>query len=410
MKDTQLYTQILGIDKPWRVTSVELSLADDEVQVTVEHGGKKLSCPKCGKPCPGYDHRQRRWRHLDTCQLKTVLVAEVPRVECAEHGVSTVAVPWAEPGSGFTALFEALVIDWLQEASINAVARRLRVSWNAVDRIMQRAVQRGLGRRGALSLRRLSVDETAYRKRHDYITVVSDQDTGAVVHVSDDRRTESLTEFFETLGEQQKQQIEAVCMDMWPAYISATRQAIEDADKKIVFDRFHVAQYLSRAVDLVRRQEHRALLRSGDDRLKGSKYQWLRNRASMSWHQSRQFSELRQSKLKTARAWAIKEFAATLWQYRSLGWAIKGWQRLLGWMARSRLKPMRDAWRTLKKHLWGILNAVMLKADNSQAESINSRIKMVKSRARGFRNKVRFRHAIYFHLGNLDLYPAGLRQ
>jgi transposase len=324
--------------------------------------------------------------------------------------VVTVAVPWSEPGSGFTALFEALVIDWLREASISAVARRLRVSWNAVDRIMQRAVQRGLSRRGSLSLRRLSVDETAYRKRHDYITVVSDQDEGAVVHVSDDRRTESLAGFFETLSEEQKQQIEAVCMDMWPAYINATRQAIEDADDKIVFDRFHVAQYLGRAVDLVRRQEHRALLRSGDDRLKGSKYQWLRNRASMSWHQSRQFSALRQSKLKTARAWAIKEFAATLWQYRSLGWARKGWQRLLGWMARSRLKPMRDAWRTLKKHLWGILNAVMLKADNSQAESINSRIKMVKNRARGFRNKERFRNAIYFHLGNLELYPAGVRQ
>lgn len=410
MKDTQLYTQILGIEKPWKVTEVSISMADDEVQVIVEHNGSKLLCPKCNKRAPGYDHRRRRWRHLDTCQLKTLLVADVPRVQCPEHGVVTVSVPWAEPGSGFTALFEALVIDWLREASTSAVAKRLRLSWNAVDGIMQRAVQRGLSRRPALSLKRLSVDETAYRKRHDYITVVSDQEEGAVVHVSDDRRTDSLASFYKVLSDQQKQQIEVVCMDMWPAYITATRQAIEGADKKIAFDRFHVAQYMSRAVDLVRRQEHRQMMREGDDRLKGSKYHWLRNPGSMSWHQSRQFSALRNSTLKTARAWAMKEFASTLWKYSSAGWAIKGWKRLLGWMARSRLKPMRDAWGTLKKHLWGILNAVLLKADNSMAESINSRIKMIKNRARGFRNKERFRNAIYFHLGKLQLYPSGVRQ
>lgn len=108
MKDTQLYSQILGIEKPWKVAEVKVSLADDEVEVRVTHSGSKLNCPQCGKKCPGYDKRQRRWRHLDTCQLKTVLVSDVPRVKCPEHGVVTVSVPWAEPGSGFTALFEAL--------------------------------------------------------------------------------------------------------------------------------------------------------------------------------------------------------------------------------------------------------------------------------------------------------------
>lgn len=111
MKDTQLYSQILGIQKPWKVTSVNVSLADDAVEVQVQHGGSELKCPKCGQVCSGYDKRSRRWRHLDTCQLKTLLVADVPRVDCKEHGVVTVEVPWAEPGSGFTALFQALVIN-----------------------------------------------------------------------------------------------------------------------------------------------------------------------------------------------------------------------------------------------------------------------------------------------------------
>ena len=409
MKDTQLYSQILGIEKPWKVTDVKVSLPEDEVEVFVEHGGSKLSCPKCGKTCPGYDKRTRRWRHLDTCQLKTLLVADVPRVQCAEHGVVNVSVPWAEPGSGFTAMFEALVIDWLQAASISAVADRMKLSWNAVDGIMQRAVKRGLSRREALSPTRISVDETAYRKGHDYITVVTDQVQGTVLHVADDRKTGSLAEFYALLSEEQKAGIESVCMDMWPAYIKATREALSDADSRIAFDRFHVAQYLGKAVDQVRKQEHRQLLGQGDDRMKGSKYQWLRNRRNMSRRQHLDFSVLRHSSLKTARAWAIKEFASQLWDYRSRIWAAKGWKRLLGWMARSRLKPMQQTGKTLRNHLWGILNAVILGVDNSHAESMNSRIKTVKVRARGFRNKQRFRNAIYFHLGGLNLYPAGIR-
>ena len=406
MKDTQLYSQILGIQKPWKVASVNVVLADDEVEVHVHYAGNKLSCPKCGKACPGYDKRRRRWRHLDTCQLKTLLVTDVPRVECQEHGVVTVEVPWAEPGSGFTALFEALVIDWLKTAAVSAVAERLRLSWNAVDGIMQRAVRRGLSRREAMAPKRLSVDETSYRKGHDYITVVTDQESGTVLHVGEDRVTASLGSFYEQLDDDQLNGIEAVCMDMWPAYIKATRAAIADADRKISFDRFHVAQYLGKGVDQVRRDEHRQLVKAGDQQLKGTKYQWLRNRVNMNWHQRREFTSLRQSSLKTARAWAMKEFAAQLWHYQHRAWALKGWKRLINWMVRSRLVPMKKVAGTLKNYLWGIINAVILKADNSYAESINSRIKTVKTRARGFRNKRRFRDAIYFHLGGLELYPV----
>src|SRR3990170_6396639 len=129
MRDCDLYARILGIEAPWSVTDVELNDAEQVVSVRVVHRGE-LACPDCGKPAPGYDAKERRWRHLDTCQYRTYLVAEVPRVNCPEHGVKQIDVPWAEPGSRFTALFECLVIDWLKEASEAAVARRLRVSWD----------------------------------------------------------------------------------------------------------------------------------------------------------------------------------------------------------------------------------------------------------------------------------------
>jgi transposase len=272
MRDKDLYAQILGISSPWRVADVELALETGKVKVHVEiEPGTQLICPHCGKPVPGYDKRRKEWRHLDTCQYQTILSAEVPRVNCPEHKICLIQVPWAEPGSGFSALFEALVIDWLKEASISAVGRQLNLSWNAIDGIMQRAVRRGLARRDMeVICKRMGVDETAFRKRHDYVTVITDQEAGHVIHVADDRKKESLEAFYNNLTDEQRDAIESISMDMWQAYISATLDSIPGADTKIAFDKFHIAKYLGDAVDKVRRQEHKALLQLGDDMLKGA--------------------------------------------------------------------------------------------------------------------------------------------
>ena len=409
MRDIDLYTRILGIQAPWRVSDVEVDMPQGQVTVYVEQeAGAKLCCPACGQPAPGYDSRRRRWRHLDTCQYKTILEADVPRVKCPEHGVVTTTVPWAGPNSGFTALFEALVIDWLKEASTSAVARLMGLSWNAIDGIMQRAVKRGLAQREKTCARHLGVDETAFRKRHDYVSIVSDQDNGTVLYVGKDRKKADLKRWFETLPQSCLEAIESVSMDMWPAFINATLEMVPGAENKIAFDKFHVAKYLGEAVDKVRREEHRKLMKAGKADLKGTKYDWLSNPKNMTRRQKQRFKALRDSTLKTARAWAIKELAMSLWGYVSKTWARKGWARWLSWAVRCRLEPMKKVAKTIKKHLWGILNAIVLKVSNGPAESINSRIKAIKVRSHGFRNKERFANAIYFHLGGFDLYPEGI--
>ena len=411
MRDKELYAQILGIKSPWQVSDVELALSEGEVTVHVEQEpGVKLCCPTCGDPSPGYDSRLRRWRHLDTCQYKTILEAELPRVKCKEHGVVTISVPWAESGSGFTAMFEALVIDWLKEASTLAVSRLMDLSWNAIDGIMQRAVTRGLSRREALSMTQIGVDETAFKKRHDYVTIVSDQKAGTVLYVGSDRTKKTLKGWYSSLNSEQRNAIESISMDMWPAFIHATLESVPDAQNKIAFDKFHVAKYLGEAVDKVRRQEHKALMAEGENDLKGSKYDWLTNTKNMTHKQKQRFKALRDSTLKTARAWAIKELAMSLWNYGSKTWALKAWRKWLSWAVRCRLEPIKKVARTIKVHLWGIVNSIILKVSNGPAEGLNSRIKMIKVRSRGFRNKQRFASAIYFHLGGLDLYPAGATQ
>jgi transposase len=221
--------------------------------------------------------------------------------------VLQVTVPWAERGSRFTALFEALVIDWLREASESAVARQLHLSWDEVDGIMARAVRRGLQRREQAMPRRLGVDETSFQKRHEYVTVVSDVDKGVALHVADNRKQESLDAFFARLPPGVLSAIEVVCMDMWKPYIRSAIAHIPDALNKIAFDKFHVAKHLGDAVDKVRRQEHKLLRLDGDDRLTGTKYLWLENPEKMREERWLEFRSLRVSALKTARAWAIKE-------------------------------------------------------------------------------------------------------
>ena len=411
MRDTDLYGRILGIESPWEVTGVDLRLEAGEVEVlVVRGGGEPLSCPECGGAAGRHDARRRSWRHLPTCQYRTVLTAEVPRVRCPEHGVRTIGVPWADEGSRFTALFEALVIDWLQAATTLSVARLLDLSWDQVDGVMQRAVNRGLARRGAApASRHLGVDETSFQKRHEYVTVVADiKGEPRVHHVADGRGKEALSSYYESLSETERSKIETVAMDMWPAYIQATVSQLPDGEQKLAFDKFHVAAHLGRAVDEVRRAEHRALRSHGDDRLAGTRYLWLYHPDRVPARSWGRFEELVRGTTKTARCWHLKELAMQMWEAPDRAEARAIFEAWYSWAIRSRLEPMKRVARMLKAHLEGVLNALERGVTNARLEAINSVIQWLKKAARGYRNRDRFRTAIYFHLGGLDLYPDSL--
>jgi len=410
MDDRTLYQQILGIQEPWRVDRVELQLDRGEVHVWVRLPAKTLwVCPECLERAPIHDHLERSWRHLDTCQYRTLVHARVPRLDCPNHGIHQLQVPWAERGARFTGLFEALVIGWLRHASIRAVSQQFGLSWDEVSGIMERAVRRGLARREAEVIPRLGIDETSFQKRHEYVTVVSDLDRSRVLYVADDRKRESIDGFWEGLAPEQKDGVEAVAMDMWEPYIQSALQHVPEAETKIVFDKFHIAKHAGDAVDKVRRAEHRELRAEGKDWLKGTKYDWLRNPANFTLGRWRSFQKrMRTHQLKTARAWAIKENLMTLFDYVYPGVADKHFQEWFRWARRSYLEPMKDLSLTLKRHWQNIRTYFRHRVTNAGSESINSLIQRAKAMARGFRNRHRFRMAILFHCGGLDLSPATL--
>lgn len=422
MLDTALYSQILGLGAPWKVERVELSGEREEIVIHIVHDRSEgLLCPECAKASPGYDTRTRQWRHLDTCQMKTILSAEVPRMKCPEHGVRQLRVPWSEEGSGYTAMFEALVIDWLHVCSISRVAAMMRMGWNATSGIMQRAVDRGLRRRDQVTAvdsleepveepahrqpKHLSVDEIAIAKGHTYLTIISDQDSGAVIAVNDGRKKESLADYLQSLSPQALQRIKTISMDMAASYIAAARAHIPDAEKKICFDRFHVAQLLSKRVDQVRRSEHRALLGQGEKTLSKTKYLWLTNPENMSDRRYAELQRLLEIVDETSVAWKLKELAMTIWNYSCEQIASAAWRVWFSEVAKACLTPMTKAAETIQRHIGGIINAMTHRRSNAIAESLNSRIAWIKKSAKGFRNHQRMKAAIFFHLGKLDLYP-----
>jgi transposase len=408
MQDQELYRRILGIEAPWQVERVELKLNQGEVHVYLEHEDKReWACAECGTPCPLYDHQgERQWRHLDTCQYRTIVHAAPPRSQCREHGVRVVKLPWAEANSRFSALLEALAITWLKHASQKAVGEQLRLSWDEIHGIQERAVERGLARRQAEEIPQLGVDEKAFRKGHRYLTLVNDLKRNRVLYVAEGREQSSLDGFWATLTGQQRDSIQAVAMDMWDPYVESVREHLSEAEKKIVFDKFHIAQHLGEAVDRVRRREHKHLKAEGDERLTGTKYDWLRNPAAMDAEQRRDFAQLRQCELKTARAWALKETAMALYNYVYEKPARKHFQWWYNWAVRSRLEPMKQKAGMLKRRFENIITYLRHQITNAVSESLNAKIQWVKYTARGFRNKQNFINAIYFHCGGLDLDPS----
>lgn len=410
MDSIELYRQLLGLAAPWTVERVELDMAKQHVEVHVGHApGQRFACPECGRELGVYDHlAERVWRHLDSCQFLTYLHARPPRVSCPEHGVHQVTLPWAQAGSRFTNLFEALAIDVLLAANIKKAAGLLRITWDEAWHLMERAVYRGREAKALDAPRQIGVDEKAIAKGHRYMTLVCDLDAATVEYIGEDRREKSLADYFDAFPEAQRKEIEAISLDMWPAYINACRKGVPDADEKMVFDRFHIMRHVIDAVDKVRKQEHRALMKEGDATLARSKYLWLTNPDNMTDKAKAHFAELKGAELKTGRAWALKEALRGLWDYHSATWAAKFWKRWYFWATHSRLPPMIEAAKLIARHLPNVLTYFAHRITNAVAEGLNSKIATVQKRACGYRNPDNFKIAVYFHCGGLNLYPASV--
>jgi len=303
---------------------------------------------------------ERQWRHLDTCQFETLIKARVPQLKYSDGTVEDLTVPWAERDSRVTNMMAGFVIKLLEACpTTQAVCTLTRLSWSTVNAIMVSAVDRGMLRRTEEEIAHLGIDEKSSDKGHTYASILTDIDRSRVLELVPERKLEAAVGLLQTLTQAQRASVKAVAMDMWPAYMSAARQCMPQAD--IVHDKFHISKYLGEAVDAVRKQEHRRLSQAGTSPLAGSKWAWLRKYPDGRSAEAVSFRALNQLNLKTSRAWCIKENFTQFWSY--------------------------------SHH----------KISNACAEGFNSAIQLIKANTRGFRNFTNYRARILFHCAKLDL-------
>ncbi len=408
MQDKELYQSILGLTSPWQVAHVELDAEAQEIRVHVEHPpGARFPCPECQSELPCHDHAdERRWRHLDSCQFKTILMASQPRVKCPEHGVKTAAVPWAEKHSRFTLLFERLAIDvLLATQTVQGAQGLLRTSWDETWHIVKKAVARGKARKTDRALPRIGIDEKAFRKGQNYITLLYDLDQSTVEAISDGHDTASGNACFSQLSAGQIASVEAIAMDMSASYVKSAKQCLPLAEEKIVHDRFHVMKLATEAVDKVRRGEHRKLREAGDDRLSGTRYLWLTSQENLTNTQRERFDAVYRQELETGKAWAYKEMLRDVWHHPD---AISATAFFKDWYKRvihTTLTPLKKVARTINERLANVVSYCRHGITNAVAEGLNSKIMSIKRRVGGYRNRENFKTAIYFYCGGLDLYP-----
>ena len=405
MDTTMLFTAALQLVDPWRVTDVEFRDADAggrELHIAIGYGpGSRFHCPEagCGEAsCPVHDTMERAWRHLNFFQYKAFIHASVPRVACPEHGVRTVTVPWARPGSGFTLLFEAMVLELAKSQPVADIAEQVGEHDTRLWRFIRHYVEEARLYEDYTGVEAIGIDETS-RRGHRCITVVADLTERNVICVAPGKDSTTVKRFADDFmahnGDPNR--VRLVTCDMSPGFAKGIRGRLPNASK--VIDKFHVIKHASEAVDRVRKTEARE-----NPLLKRTKYLWLRNESNLTDPQLEVKRSLAKRRSRTARACGMRECLQDIYaDSASRAEAEAGFKALCSWMMHSRLELMKALAGQFRRHWQDILAYFGHRCTNAILEGLNSIIQHVKTRARGFRNMEYFSTMIYLTCGKLDL-------
>jgi transposase len=404
MDELALFSQALGLARPWQVVDIKFSKEEGRLDLKIDFiKGAKFLCPSCEGPQESevHDTLDRTWRHLNFFQYETYLHARVPRIRCGKCGVKQVDVPWARPGSGFTLLFEMLVLQLSREMSVAGVADVTAVHANRIWRILSHYVEKARLAVDLSEFRKLGIDEFSLRRGHVYMTSFNDLDGARVIYLGEGRKKEVIEAFVEDLrnrdGDPEK--IDVVCCDMWDPYLNGLGRHIPQA--RVVFDRFHVMVQINQALESVRREEQRT-----NAALKETRFIWLKNPKNLSERQRVQLGELKGLDLKTARAYHIKLALARFWEITDSTEAVAYLKRWYFWATHSRLAPVIRVARAINRYWHGVVSYLEARITNGIVEGLNSKIKTAMKRAYGFKHVGYLRTIVYLVAGKLSFtYP-----
>jgi transposase len=398
-----LFKAALGLREPWMVTQTDFNVAEGRLDLRLDYPrGARFGCPVEGcvqHACPVHDTEDKTWRHLDFFQHKAYLHARVPRVRCPDHGVHQVTVAWARPGSGFTLLFEALLVEFATAMPVAKVAAMTREHDTRIWRVLEHHVEAQRARLNFADVAKVGMDETSAAKGQDYVTVFMDLVARFVLFATEGRDAATVKAFAEDLAAHggDPARITNTSSDMSPAFISGIGEHLPNAE--MTFDRYHVIAKLNEAIDEVRRAEQK-----DNPALKKTRYVWLKNRQNLTATQRETLAWLTRPsmRLATARAHRWREDFQAFYD-QSTDAAEAYLRRWCYGAKRSRLQPVKDFVKLVERHWDGIISWHRSRITNGLLEGTNSLIQAAKARARGYRSKKKMITIIYLIAGKLPL-------
>ena len=396
----QLFEAALGIAKPWYVRSVDFDAARKVLTIGIDFAaGSRFAVPDVEGVHPVHDTQTKRLRHLNFFQHECFLEVRTPRVKLPDGRVVQIEPGWFGKLSGFTLLFEALVLAMAQQMPFAAVARLVNESWHRVHAICSRYVDLALAEADLSAVTAVAIDETSYRRGHNYLTIAADAHDRKVVFVTAGRDATTIARFAEHLAEHKgaPERVRAVSIDMSNAFIKGVGEHLPNA--RVTFDKFHLVAHASAALDRTRRLEQRT-----DPSLKGLRWTLLKDRDRLSATARADLDALvtQATSKRTARAWLYREHLRAILDRKQINVVSVMLRQWCTNVMRSRVAPMKDVAKMIRKHFDGIVAWTQTRQTNGFIEALNGLFQAAKRKARGYTRFATMRTVIFLIAGKLD--------
>lgn len=384
----------------FRVVTVQKTAGGLEAELAAD---KRFApcCGACGTPANYRDTRPvRRFRHVPLWGIEVQLVYPPRRVSCRHcGGIHVEAMPWVSGKRRFTHALMVTLARWARVLTWKQVAALFRCSWSTVEAAVDEAVAYGMAHRDLSTVTHIGIDEISRKRGHVYVTNVYDLNSRQLLWSGEGRARETLEGFFDWFGDERTAQLEGVCCDMWQPYADVVKARAPKAI--LVFDKFHIVQHLTKAVDQVRRDEIREKGKEHKALMSKTRYIWLKNPWNLTDKQQARLSELEHLNLKINRV--LKESFRQFWSYTYAGWAERYLDNWFWWATHSRLGPMREFAWMLRRHQDDLMNYFRMPIHNGTVEGLNNKAKVISHKAYGFRTAKSYIRNLYHCMAELPL-------
>lgn len=391
-----LFEQALSLSSPWFISNMDFDESRGRLDIHLDFVRGSHFCDETGDACPVHDTIDKTWRHLNFFQHECYLHARVPRIKRSDGRVKLIVPDWSGKLSGFTLLFEALLLQLAIAMPVRKVSQLVGVSEYKIWSMLDKYVEQALAERDLSAVDTIGIDETSIARGHSYISLFVDLQNRRTLHVSEGKSSDTVDDFVAHLiahnGE--AEQIKEVSCDMSPAFIKGVTESLPEA--QITFDKFHIVKLINEAVDKVRRAEAKV-----NPLLKGKRYALLKNEENLTKKQSEAKAALSKLNLKTMRAVRMRETFQQLYHQPDVASFEVALKRWYFWATHSQLAPMIKVAKTIKKHWDGVLHWVESKVNNGILEGLNSILQAAKRKARGYKAK-HFKTMAFLLTGKLE--------